>query len=217
MAGRRVDGTDLALVGLFTYASLLAGRNLGPFALVTAPVLSRHVAAILARLGWLGRLRASRPARPVWGAINVALLVLVAGLTVAKICVPLGPALDSYEQQGSLPVDAAAWILANRPAGEMFNPYNWGGYLIWTLWPDYRVFVDGRTDLYGDALLTDYVRVQYARPGYEEVLAEHGIGFILTYKDDVLSTHLACTEGWERAYEGGDGVAEIWIRREVSE
>ena len=40
LSGRRADGTDLALVGMFTYASLLAGRNFGPFALVIAPVLT---------------------------------------------------------------------------------------------------------------------------------------------------------------------------------
>ena len=26
----------------------------------------------------------------------------------------------------------------------MFNPYVWGGYLIWSLYPDYKVFIDGR-------------------------------------------------------------------------
>jgi hypothetical protein len=217
LSRRRADGTDLALVGMFTYASLLAGRNFGPFALVTAPVLSRHVAAILTRVGWGGWFRSIGRSSVFRGVINLILLLVVVGLAVVKAWMPLTDAFNEQEQRKSLPVDAAAWILENRPKGEMFNPYNWGGYLIWSLYPHYRVFVDGRTDLYGDEILGDYLKVQYARPGYEAVLTEHDIGFILTYRDDVLSTQLACTGGWKKVYEDEDGAAVIWVRRDTGE
>jgi hypothetical protein len=39
---------------------------------------------------------------------------------------------------------AADFIAANRLAGNMFNDYNIGGYLIWRLAPDIKFFVDGR-------------------------------------------------------------------------
>ena len=217
LSGRRADGTDLALVGMFTYASLLAGRNFGPFALVTAPVLSRHVATILTRVGWSGWIRAIGRSSVFRGAINLILLLVVVGLAVVKAWMPLTDAFNEQEQRKSLPVDAAAWILENLPEGEMFNPYNWGGYLIWSLYPHYRVFVDGRTDLYGDEILGDYLKVQYARPGYEAVLTKYDIGFILTYRDDVLSTQLACQGGWEKVYEDENGVAVIWVRRDTGE
>jgi hypothetical protein len=215
LSGRRVDGVDLAMVTMFTYASLLAGRFFGPFALLAAPVLSRHTSAALKRFGlarWLRR----RPRRqqPLLGVINVAVLAAVVVAGVWKAQAPLSRAFNERQQDENLPVGAAAWIREHRPDGEMFNPYNWGGYLMWVLWPDYRVFVDGRTDLYGDEFLREYLKVQYARPGYRDVLADHDIGFVLTYRDDVLSTHLACVEGWEKVYEddGEGGVAVIWVR-----
>jgi hypothetical protein len=40
----------------------------------------------------------------------------------------------------------------------MFNSYNWGGYLLWEL-PEYPVFIDGRTDLYDDELVEEWLRV----------------------------------------------------------
>lgn len=213
LSGRRVDGTDLALVGAFTYASLLAGRNFGPFALVTAPALSRHVAALLNRLGWGGRLRSVRRSSVVRGAVNLALLLIVVGLAAVKVWTPLTAAFNERELRESLPVDAAAWILENRPPGEMFNPYNWGGYLIWALYPHYRVFADGRTDLYGDAFLRQYLEVQLGRPGFQETLAEYGVDFVLTYPDDALSLRLACVGGWEEVYR--DDVAVIWVREDL--
>jgi hypothetical protein len=209
LSGRRVDGTDLALVGMFAYASLLAWRNLAPFALVVAPVLSRHVAAILRRL-WSGEARRAGRLRAVSGVINLVLLVVVVALAVVKVWTPLTPAFNEQEQQKSLPVDAAAWILENRPEGEMFNPYNWGGYLIWSLYPHYRVFADGRTDLYGDAFLRQYLEVQLGRPGFEETLDEYDVNLVLTYPDDMLALQLECVGGWEEVYR--DGVAVIWVR-----
>lgn len=215
LSGRRADGTDLALVGMFTYASLLAGRNFGPFALVTAPVLSRHVAALLTRLGWSRWLGAIGRSSVVRGAVNLVLLLAVVGLAIVKVWTPLTPAFNEREQRKSLPVDAAAWILENRPEGEMFNSYNWGGYLIWSLYPHYRVFADGRTDLYGDEFLRRYLEVQLGRPGFEEALAEYDINLVLTYPDDALSLRLKCAGGWEEVYK--DDVAVIWVRRDAGE
>jgi hypothetical protein len=215
LSGRRADGTDLALVGMFTYASLLAGRNFGPFALVTAPVLSRHVTALLTRLGWSGWLRAVGRSSVVRGVINLVLLLMVVGLALVKVWTPLTLAFNEREQRKSLPVDAAAWILDNRPVGEMFNPYNWGGYLIWSLYPHYLVFVDGRTDLYGDEFLRQYLEVQLGRPGFEEALSAYDVNLVLTYPDDALSLRLACVGGWEEVYR--DDVAVIWVRRGAGE
>jgi hypothetical protein len=213
LSGRRVDGTDLAMVGMFAYASLLAGRFFGPFALLAAPVLGRHVVAVLKRLGWDGRLRAARRAGAVRGVINWVLLLGIVGLAVVKVWAPLTVVFNERKQREEMPVGAAAWIRQHRPRGEMFNPYNWGGYLIWELYPDYRVFVDGRTDLYGDAFLREYLRVQLARPGFEDTLAEYGVNLVLTYSDDALSAQLACDGGWEEVYR--DEVAVIWVREDA--
>jgi hypothetical protein len=212
LSGRRADGTDLAMVGMFAYASLLAGRNFGPFALIVAPVLSRHTSAMLARWskagGW--KLFSRRSTRPLMGLLNLVLLLLVVGLAVLKVWTPLTAEFNEQEQRKSLPVDAAAWVLANRPEGEMFNSYNWGGYLIWALYPHYGVFVDGRTDLYGDEFLREYLRAQLGKPGFEETLSKYDINLVITYPDDALSVQLDCAGSWRNAYE--DEVAVVWVR-----
>jgi hypothetical protein len=209
LSGRRVDGTDLALVGGFAYAGLLAGRNFGPFALVAAPVLNRHVTAIGARLWphWRGR---RRPVTPTLAAVNWALLVLVVVLALVKIQQPLRRDFNEARERESLPAGAVAWIEEHRPAGEMFNHYNWGGYLIWRLWPDYQVFVDGRTDLYGDAFLGQYLSIQLGKAGYADRLREHGVGLVLGPPESALSTRLACDGGWTEAYR--DAVAAVWVK-----
>jgi len=43
------------------------------------------------------------------------------------------------------PVKAVDFVLSKKPAGNIFNHFNWGGYLIWRLYPRYKVFIDSRT------------------------------------------------------------------------
>jgi hypothetical protein len=216
LSGRRADGTDLAMVGGFAYAALLAGRNLGPFALVAAPVLSRHASAMLRRCqpalrrGWLGRPQRRLPLRPraILGAVNLWLVVVVVALAVVKVLTPLSTGYNEEVQRDSLPVDAAEWIETHRPGGKMFNHYNWGGYLAWRLWPEYLVFVDGRTDLFGDEVLADYAAIQGAGPSAISLLHEYDVSFVLTAKGSALSTLLQCQDEWTRTYE--DDLAVIW-------
>jgi hypothetical protein len=206
-----LDGTDLVLVGLFAYAALLAGRNIGPFGVVAAPVLSRHVTAVLSprRGTHSGRSLRTHPT-PLQAALNWTLLLILVALAAVKIAQPLRPAFNEALQRESLPVDAAAWIEEHEPEGKMFNHYNWGGYLIWRLWPDDPVFVDGRTDLYGDAFLSQYLQVQAARPGFEDVLEVYEVDWVLMPAESTLGTQLACRSAWQRAYR--DDVATVWIR-----
>ena len=220
LSGRRVDGADLALVAGFAYASLLAGRNIGPFALVTAPVLSRHAGRALER--WLraargrGWLRPPLPVRrpPAVGLALANWLLLMLMLVAAgiRVTTSLRTTFNVEHERRTLPLNAIEWIQAQRPAGPMFNSYNWGGYLIWHLWPDYLVFVDGRTDLYGDALLKQYLKAHYARPGFQEVLDEYGVNFVLTEAGDFTDNFLALNEGWRRVYS--DDIAAVYVRSE---
>jgi hypothetical protein len=218
LSGRRVDGSDLALVAGFAYAGLLARRNIGPFALVTAPVLSRHVRPITDRWlraararGWLRPpRRAVRPPPAGLVLVNWLLLVLVLVAAGVKVVLPLRVSFNVENERRTLPQDAVAWIQEHRPAGPMFNSYNWGGYLIWHLWPDYEVFVDGRTDLYGDELLSQYLRVRFAQPGFQEVFDEYGVNLVLTEAGGFTGSFLALDDGWTLVYS--DDIAVIYVR-----
>ncbi len=211
-SGRRLDGGDFALAAGFAYSALLAGRNIAPFALVCAPVLARHakpaMETIRQRLGW--QMTSSPPSRPgvVW--LNWLILIVVALLAGLKIVAPLLPPVREQAERETLPVDAVNWIEANRPAGRMFNSYNWGGYLIWRLWPDAPVYVDGRTDLYDDAFLRDYLRVAGAQPGFESVLERDRIGWVFVEASSALDVALSREAAWTSVYR--DDMAVVFSR-----
>ena len=44
----------------------------------------------------------------------------------------------------SVPMKEAAFLKKYKPAGPLFNDYLMGAYLIWALYPDYKIFIDPR-------------------------------------------------------------------------
>jgi hypothetical protein len=221
LSRQRADWTDLALVGGLGYMGLLAVRNVALFALVAAPVLSRHAVAALnelalePRLSWLAALTHTlpppRPSRPL-AFLNIVLLGLVVLGGGAKAGVEMARLQDPATWGQELPVAAAKYLREHDLPGQMFNTYNWGGYLIWSLYPERPVFVDGRTDLYAlnSDVLDDYVVVHWTRPGWQQVLDKYAIGYVVIERGGLVDAMLATTTGWQRAYE--DNVAAIYVR-----
>ncbi len=205
-SGRRLDVTDALTLAVFAYIAFLARRNVGLFALVCAPILSRHLAALWSKSRWAGR-QLSR-GLPL---ANLLILILVAGAAILKVLLPLSPVVQRQANQAALPLGAADWIAQHRPAGTLFNSYNLGGYLLWRLWPDYPVYVDGRTDLYDDAFLREYQSVLTTAPGFEAVFDRQKINVIVIEKGTPLAIWLAQSASWRQAY--ADEQTVIYTRR----
>lgn len=223
LSPRRADWTDLALLGLFAYMGLLAVRNIALFALVAPPIFSRHAVAAVnelalkPRLSWLGALTHSRPAiapSRALGLLNLVLLVLVLGAAGAKMGLELDRADEPAAWGQGLPLEAADYLQSAGLPGRMFNSYNWGGYLIWRLYPNQPVFVDGRTDLYAlnSHVLEDYALVHWQRPGWQAIFDRYGIGYVVTERTGLLDVGLAGEPGWEQVHS--DEVAVVYRRGE---
>jgi hypothetical protein len=220
-SGRRADFTDLALWAVWSGWSLVAARNMAIFALVSAPILVRYLSLAWERqlevwrgTAWAQPLLRAAVRPPARGstltALNWLLLIVICLAAAVKISLPLSPAAMQQATRQSLPADAVAYIEAQRPAGPMFNSYNWGGYLMFTLWPAYPVFVDGRTDLYDDAFLRQYLRIYRADEGWPQLLASYGIRLVIVETDSVLAKFLRVDPAWQEAHR--DAVAAVFTR-----
>jgi hypothetical protein len=204
---RRLDITDALTLTLFAVITFLAQRNLGLFALICAPILSRHVTPIVERSRW-GQ-RSLSEGSPI---VNAALLGIIVVAVALYTIGTLGPTVQSKAEAKILPVAAAKWIEQNKPRGPLFNSYNWGGYLLWRLGDEYPVYVDGRTDIYDDSFLRDFLAITLVNPDYDQRLAKTGAQLVLIESGSVLDNFLARDATWQESYR--DEVAVIYERRE---
>jgi hypothetical protein len=93
------------------------------------------------------------------------------------------------------PQGAVKFLKETRIAGNMFNPLDWGGYLMWYLFPDYKVFIDGRG-------LREDVVVQASKimaavkndvggmPEWKTYLEHYDVSLIVTYSVEHFSGRL---------------------------
>ena len=189
------------------FLALLYSRNIAVFAVAATPILTHHLDNALTERNFILRPRQSVP-RPM-AIINVtliALTILGIGLYAAGL---LLPANVEETQAEILPVAAVNYLNENDLPAELFNSYNWGGYLMFAA-PDYPVYVDGRTDLYGD-FVTDYASIYFNRADdIEAELEAQNINLVLVEAGAPITDALAESGNWTLEYE--DELAVIWLR-----
>jgi hypothetical protein len=105
------------------------------------------VAAVAVLLWW----------RPPSLLADGALAVVLAGVCIAAVAE--GRAFQFRPADWKEPVGAANFLRAHNMTAPMFNAYEDGGYLIWRLWPQEKVFTDGRA--LNERVFTDFQRIAY--------------------------------------------------------
>jgi hypothetical protein len=90
--------------------------------------------------------------------------------------------------------------------GPLLNQYDWGGYIVWKLWPRVPVYIDGRADVYGDQMMKQYDVVTNLRKDWRSVLDQWEIRAILLPAGAPLVTGLQQQGGWQQAYADGEAV-----------
>lgn len=99
------------------------------------------------------------------------------------------------------PVEAANFLAAQGIHSQVFNPDYWGGYLIYRLGPNYKVFMDDRHDFYGESFVRDYINVQHLQPGWQEVLEKNKVNWVLVPPDWTLANGLKELPQWRVLYD----------------
>ena len=104
------------------------------------------------------------------------------------------------------PEGAVAFLQAHAPAGPIFNNYDWGGYLVWKLYPSLRVFIDGRADVYGDQFLHDFATTYEFKDDWQQTIQRWEIQSVLVPPQSALATGLRNAPGWIVSFEDAQAV-----------
>jgi hypothetical protein len=209
-APRRCRVTDVLVLAAFLHLGLQAIRNLPLLVVIVIPILARALAeTAAARRGLLSMLTGGRPRAA--GLVVSALAVLLAiGWVNPLRRLPDLP--TAARVADTFPEGAARFLERSRPAGPLFNDYGWGGYLIWRLYPDYRVSIDGRIAVHGPRGFADYLEVAEVRPRWRGTLDRLGARLVLVKARSPLAVVLKAAGDWQLLYE--DGVAVVLGKRE---
>lgn len=206
-------GDLLVLAGLTIMAASSAR-----FLLVAGPLCGAIVAMGLGP--WLSATRAGRalgptlrrmdrPTSGVRATVNVLLATALGILGIAVTVARVSPDAQEQAIAEHMPVAAVDWVLANDPGDRPFNTYAWGGYLGWRR-PDTLIYIDGRSDIYGDGPIRAYADAISLRTDPGSLLDQHAIDHVLFNTDHPFADWLDEQPGWRRVYS--DPMASVWVR-----
>ena len=101
------------------------------------------------------------------------------------------------------PVGATEYIQSNGLKGNILPHFDWGEYLIWKLYPDCKVGMDGRYEtVYPDMVHKAYFNFIYGREGWKEFLNRYPHDMILVIAGSKIHGLLREEKNWVEAYRG---------------
>lgn len=213
-SGRLVEALWLLLLA---HASLASLRHAPLFAAVAGPLLASEVSA-----WWDGMPRLNpgaalqvfrqlgRDLRPAFGWTSACGIIVIAAL--AFLDAPLHWPRDFPAT--TFPVAMAerhAELLATR---RVFTTDQWGDYLIYRFYPGERVFIDGRSDFYGETLGREYLALLGAARAWPGIVERHGFEVLLLPVEWPLVEVLKGRHEWQVIAD--DGRTILFVLKKTS-
>ena len=209
ISNKKMNASHVLLVSGWTAMALYSARNIPLYAVIVVPILVTAGADYLQANKLTGasekfialQSRLMNIEKSLKSGLWSGVVVVTVGLLLMR-----GSTLD-FQNEGNkflddvFPVQAVDWIEEKQLAGEGFNYFPWGGYLLYRIWPEKLVFIDGQTDFYGEELTRKYEKVLTVSPGWEDVLQEYQVSWILMPTQSELIQHLLELGEWDKVYQ----------------
>ncbi|MFA5926142.1 MAG: hypothetical protein WC831_04360 [Parcubacteria group bacterium] len=209
---KKISFSSLVFAVFFGTMGWLAIRNLTLLGFFALPVLAENISGIFSL-----KEKERNPAQED-------------GLSVLYIFIFVFAAIVSYQfislhstdrGIGLLPENekAAEFFRKENIKGPVFNNYDIGGYLIWNLYPQEKVFVDNRPEAYPDSFFSEVYKPMQDDPAvFEKIDKEYDFNAIFFYRNDItpwgvnFQKAISKNSQWKKAYE--DDFASIYIKRD---
>lgn len=208
---RKPNIIEITLTVLFTSMSLFSVRYIPLFGVIVIPILLRYIECD-ALSGFKNIERFFRQRIENISSVDD----MASGFLWPTLCIF---ALIFFAANGSIahsfnpekkPMAAIEFLKKNPVEGNMFNNDEFGDCIIYANHQKYKVFIDGRSDMYGTEQLKEYDRIYKFETGWEHVVEKYKITWIFFGTDTVLSRYLIINNDWKLIYS--DKVASIFVK-----
>jgi len=202
----RIQWTHIFLSASFVAMALYTSRMIPLFAIVVTPIVSKLFADWIRNEYPQNRYAVLEKKIMQTNSTANGLIWIVVVVLSTAILLQIGKTIDP-ENKGNIfdhqffPVEAANWLETHPQPGHMFNEFDWGGYLLFRLWPNQQIFMDGHTHIYREKLTREYERVTTLSPAWKEVFEKYQIEWVIVRVNAPLAEALRAEPGWSILYQ----------------
>lgn len=198
----KIPARNAFILAGFTAMTLLSARNVHLYGIV-APFVLADIPSVIQNLPIFRRIEdtllkfENRLTALFWPGIIISLGIILLATNVIGKSLRFSP---NY-----FPVQAVQWLKNHPQEGNMFNSFDWGGYISLKLWPENKVFIDSQGDVYGEAFIREYEKVITITPGWQNVLSNYHVDWTLIPRQWPL-TNALIEEGWYEVYSDNTAI-----------
>ncbi|WP_424627666.1 hypothetical protein [Bradyrhizobium sp. SYSU BS000235] len=203
LAGVKFPPMRVLLFVALLFMALSHRRNADVFALVSPLVIATPLAL---RFKWLSSLPSGRSPHHTIHVLSVAMLAAVITIGASS--------LRTYKPDAGIMPEAAVAALKQAGVTRVFNHYGFGGYMIFAGLPP---FIDGRTELYGEAFVLQHAAAQMLRRPADlfSLLDRYNIEATLFNRSTPAALLLDHVDGWQKLFIDDRVVVHIRDRAAV--
>jgi hypothetical protein len=226
-AVRRRRFVEVGLLLLWSHMTLQSERHVTLAVMVMTPIIAEQWTALLGeavdratRSGGRAASGLDRVRQHYRGLMAIdrqmtGALIYAAALAFLLVAIGSRWADDLFSPRFNpkrLPVEAVDFIAQAKPAGNLYAHDQYGGYLIYRLYPQIRVFVDGRSDFYRQGtVLEEMEQLSSVKPSWSAVLEKRRIEWMLLRRDEPLALLAEASGEWMSIYR--DATAQVLIKK----
>ena len=197
----RRQWTECLWILFFATGSLTSARHIPLFIITVLPLIGATLTDLWAEFS-AGQSRSS--VTGVLAELAEKSTSKIQPASVWMVAVVAGVAL--FGNQNNWPKDLSGKYFPRMVVGEfesqiagarVFTTDQWGDYLLWTGYPKQRVFIDGRSDFFGEEIAARYVTAANGQPGWRDVMNRYRIDMVLLPPATPLAGLLAADGGWQ--------------------
>jgi hypothetical protein len=194
------------------YAAFHSVRHIPIFAIATVPII-----AVVATQVWrrcVDRLPRSGTASIVdsvfssmahqFGRVSVWSIAVLSLIFISD--------LPKEFPRDNFPVALLERNRALLAQSRLFTTDHWGDYIVYRYYPEQLVFVDGRSDYFGQAIGEDYLSVIEAEPNYRQVIARWRFDALLLPEKSKIALAIRSSPEW-KATDHDNGTGAILFLR----
>jgi hypothetical protein len=208
---QKISWAHILLVIAFMGISLYTSRMIPLFAIIASPIAAKTIAEWMQRDHHQSHLLSIEKNLSKINSTSNGLIWIFTIVLLISMLFNSGKTIDP-KNQGNVfhdhffPVDALTWLQQHPQKGHLFNEFDWGGYILFRMWPEHQIFMDGHTHIYGEELTREYEQVITTGTGWKGILDKYQVEWALVRTDSVIAGELKNSR-WEVIYQ--DNIAII--------
>jgi len=196
----------------WAHVALFSVRNIPLFLIVAAPLVARMLDQLVTKV----RIPRLRPLCTTISEISQDLhsletrartyaLSVLGMLALACLFAFNAPGFEGQFNPYAFPSTAIP-VVAASSARRIFASDQWGGYLVYRFYPEKRVFVDGRADIFGSEISSLALGIQNARYDWKRQLDRFAVDMVIVKPDAPLASALKVSSDWTILFDDGKAI-----------